>query len=59
VESAEQEAAQVSCFSGDLPKRSEQPMMPPEHSSLVIDSTSTTAAAEWICAIAAAVFLFS
>jgi arginine decarboxylase len=36
-----------------------------EHSSLIIDSTSITAAAEcgrdnhWICAIAAAVFLFS
>jgi arginine decarboxylase len=36
-----------------------------EHSSLIIDSTSITAAAEcgpdnhWLCAIAAAVFLFS
>jgi len=36
-----------------------------EHSSLIIDSTSITAAAEcgannhWTCAIAAAVFLFS
>jgi arginine decarboxylase len=36
-----------------------------EHSNLIIDSTSITAAGEcgpgnhWICAIAAAVFLFS